>query len=80
MGNPYFQRARDAVHEAKQHMQYSSTQVDKVEAMKKVKRAKQALSQAFADSSMAERDQLMEMQKSFYEFAEEFEKDFLHGK
>lgn len=75
MGNRIFQQAQDAVNEAIQIMESSHTHGNKEEAIKKIKRAKQALSQAFADSSMAERDQLMEMQKSLYEFAAEFEKE-----
>lgn len=75
MGNRYFQQARDAVNEAKQVMSQAQTSTEHEEAVKKVKRAKQALSQAFADSSMAERNQLMELQKSLYEFAEQFSPD-----
>ena len=72
MGNRYFQQARSAVNEASVAISNTHTPQAQEEAVKKVKRAKQALSQAFADSSLGEREDLMEIQKSLYELSDEF--------
>ncbi|UCZ52000.1 DUF3813 domain-containing protein [Bacillus shivajii] len=72
MGNQIFQRAYQAVEEANEAMKAAHTPQAQAEATEKVRRAKQALSQAFADSSNAERAQLMELQDTFYETSEEF--------
>lgn len=72
MANRYFQQAREAVEEAQSAITATHTPQTQAEANEKINRAKQALSQAFADSSLAERDQLMEMQNALYEIAEEF--------
>lgn len=72
MANRYFQQARDTVTEAVQLMYSSHTPEERVKATEKLTQAKRALSQAFADSSMAERQQLMTLQQTLYEFAEEF--------
>lgn len=78
MGNKYFQQARDTITEATQLMYSSQTPEEKAEAAEMFKQAKRALSQAFADSSMAERQQLMTLQQTLYEFAEEFTPDELN--
>ncbi|MFA9555863.1 DUF3813 domain-containing protein [Evansella sp. AB-rgal1] len=72
MANRYFQQARSAVEEATTAISSPHTPLDQSQATEKVKRAKQALSQAFADSSLAEREQLMELQETLYEVAEEY--------
>ncbi|MDG5789183.1 DUF3813 domain-containing protein [Evansella sp. AB-P1] len=72
MGNRYFQQARSAVEEATEAMSNSYTPLNQSEANEKIQRAKQALSQAFADSTLAEREQLMNLQNQLYEFSEEF--------
>lgn len=72
MANKYFQQAREAVQAAEQAITATHTPEAQADANEKIKRAKQALSQAFADSSLAERDQLMDMQQTLYEMAEDF--------
>ncbi|MCD8511011.1 MAG: DUF3813 domain-containing protein [Bacillus sp. (in: Bacteria)] len=72
MANRYFQQAREAVQAAEQAISATHTPETQAEANEKINRAKQALSQAFADSNLAERDQLMDMQQTLYEMAEEF--------
>ncbi|MBU9711486.1 DUF3813 domain-containing protein [Evansella tamaricis] len=72
MANQYFQQAREAVEAANQAVQNTTTPLEQAETVDKIKRAKQAISQAYADSSIAEREQLMELQRSFYEFTDEF--------
>ncbi|MDQ0257987.1 exonuclease VII large subunit [Evansella vedderi] len=72
MGNRIFQQAREAVQEAQNAMEATHTPQAQAEATEKINRAKQALSQAFADSSLAEREQLMQLQNSLYELSEEF--------
>ncbi|WP_078595267.1 DUF3813 domain-containing protein [Evansella clarkii] len=72
MGNRYFQEARDAVNEAAAAMAQTHTPLQQAAATEKIKRARQALSQAFADSTLAEREQLMDIQKSLYEISDEF--------
>lgn len=72
MANQIFQRAYKAVEAANEAMKEAHTPEAQAEATEKVRRAKQALSQAFADSSVAEKEQLSELQNTFYETSEEY--------
>jgi exonuclease VII large subunit len=72
MANQYFQQARDAIQSAQAAMNAAHTPEALNQAYAQIHRAKQALSQAFADSSMAEREQLGQMQEEFYDAAESF--------
>ncbi|MBU9721828.1 MULTISPECIES: DUF3813 domain-containing protein [Bacillaceae] len=72
MANRFFQEAREAVEEAQQAIQSTTTPLEQDETEQKIKRAKQAISQAYADSTLAERRQIMDLQQTLYEFAEEF--------
>ncbi|MBM7097874.1 MULTISPECIES: DUF3813 domain-containing protein [Alteribacter] len=72
MGNRYFQQAQQAIQDAHQAMNAAHTPESLEQAYTEIHRAKQALSQAFADSSQAERQQLGEMQDELYNAAEAF--------
>ncbi|TMW71486.1 DUF3813 domain-containing protein [Alteribacter natronophilus] len=72
MANQQFQQAREAIEAAHTAMNAAHTPEGLEQAYNQIHRARQALSQAFADSSMAEREQLGQMQEEFYSAAESF--------
>ncbi|OIJ18453.1 hypothetical protein BKP45_12850 [Anaerobacillus alkalidiazotrophicus] len=62
MGNQLFQQARTAVEQAQKMVQTASTPEQIAMATKEISKAKNNLSSAFAQSTIAEKRQLAELQ------------------